>query len=312
MSAVAKLNKNIDKARSMVDNYKTLIVDEPENIAYQLTLGSLENHLSDLQGQLRRELEAREKEIVELRLKGNLAQNGTIPLSILADIAKYVSGAIYTSSQRIRKGKDPRGRIPNEVINTLDLRLAGISHGSTKLLLTGNTSPDLFGYSLLEDSLEKTFELLNSENTEQIAESITKIGPASVRRINAFLKTLINHNLEIDLTWSSPALEPHKWEGDNQKIQMMSNTFESITTSRPEMLNVVGELIMASLKGQFEVESIDGSTYRGIFPADLLPKIKELHVGDKVTCNIEKETILNNITNYKKISFMLIDIESKN
>ncbi len=44
-----------------------------------------------------------------------------------------------------------------KLYKTIDLRLEGIGKGSTILYISGKTSPDLYGNSIIQDTLEDIF-----------------------------------------------------------------------------------------------------------------------------------------------------------
>jgi len=311
MNTVAKLNQKIQEISGILNKCKSELSKAPNDLSHSLSLITVEGHLAELQAQLRHEKDVREKEVIELRLKGYLAENGTIPLSLLGDIVKSVANAISSTSQRLRKGTDPKRNISKEIINTLDLRLSGISAGSTRLHLTGKTAPDLFGYSLLENALENTFGLLNAQTPDELTESASKVGIRGTVQINRFLKKLSSTGLEVDVSWSSPTYESHKWSGTKDRILSISNTLESITSPEPEYIDFEGELVMASLRGQFEVRDEEENLYRGTFPSQLLERVKGLHIGETIKGMIEKKTILNETTGYKKDYYTMIEVKTR-
>jgi hypothetical protein len=292
----------------MISEEESLFASDPSNFAYKLTLQSLKDHLSDLQQQLVQEKTLREKEIIELRLKGLMAKDGTIPLSVLGHLARNFSDGLYAASQLVKSGKEVKGRIAPELMKTLDLRLAGIGVGSTKLYITGNNAPDLFGHSLLEESLQNTFSLLNAESGEQLTNVASQIGRRGLHRINAFLKTLASADLEAEIKWSSPTNEAFEWEGTQQRILAITNTLDSLTVAQPEVIQVQGILIMLSMRGSFEIRSTEGATYRGKLPLQLLDQTRQVHIGDDVSVELERKIIINELTGFEKAYYTLVSI----
>jgi len=311
MNTIAILREHIAETTAIADRYKSVLSEEPANIAYELSLTTIEKHIDDLQIQLKREKEIRDKEVVELRLKGKVAQYGSIPLSVLAGIAKNISEAITASSYYIKKGSNPKGRIPKEITDTLDLRLSGMAPGSTKLFLTGRISPDLYGNSLIEDSLENTFNLLNSESSEQLTESVSKVGVRSAKNINNLLKEINSSGLEAEISWASQFDRLFVWNGNKDNILKVINSLEKIKILESESIEYLGKLVTISLKARFEIEDETGVIYKGEFPTELLEDIKKLHIGDKVSGIIEKNTIINQVTDRKKNTYSLQTISPK-
>ena len=310
MNIIKNLQKKLEEANKIFKSYELILKNDPDNFAHKLSLGSLKHHISELQEKIKHEKMLRNIEVVEFRLKGTLAKYGSLPLHILGDLSKNLSEAILLASQNIKQGGTTRGRIPKDIINTLDLRLAGISPGSTKIFITGSTSPDLFGNSLLENSLENTFKLLKSETPEKLTESVSTMGIRGVNKIKGLLKTLDKSDLEAEMIWSSPSQQNYHWIGKKNVILTMSNSLDSIKSTEPELFQITGKLVMGSLKGQFEIEDKSGQSYKGRFPSALVNDIEKLHLGQIVETTIEMNSIINESTGQEKINYKLVSFNS--
>jgi hypothetical protein len=305
---IQRLQNRITEVTAMTEQEQRALAADPDNLALQLSLDSLTEHLSDLQHQLMQEKALREKEVVEIRLKGAKAREGSIPLGILGHIARNLSGGVYAASQLIRSGKELLGRVPPELEKTLDLRLAGLSFGSTRLFITGNNAPDLFGHSLLEDSLESTFGLLNANNPDDLTQTASQIGRRSIHRFNTFLKTLAAADLEAEISWSSPTNRTYTWQGGTEIILRLTNSLDSLTVTQPEILTVTGVLVMLNIRGSFEIMQEEGPAIKGKLPLQLLEQTRQVHVGDVVTAEVEEKTIINQTTGFAKAYYTLVSI----
>jgi hypothetical protein len=293
----------------IADNYKAVLAEEPDNFAYELSLITINKHIAELQHQLRREKEIREKEIIEFRLSGEIVKYGTVPLSILGDLIRNIADSVLSASYKIKKGINPKGAISKDIINTLDLRFAGIGPGSTRLFLTGKNLPDIFGHSLIEKSLEEILGLLNSKNHDELTEFASNIGIKSVQKIIKFLGTLNNADLEIEILWTSPSGKVLKWDGNSDNILWLSDFLEKLREVKSEYISYVGELIMGSLESRFKIKDETGTPYLGDFPDELKEDIKKFHLGDKVAGIIQKNVIINQITGLEKTNYTLLKIK---
>jgi len=308
-SSISQIQGQLNRASALFEQYQKLSAAHPKNIEYELSLITFEKHIKELQQQIYQEKLLRGKEIIWIRLKGEMAKFGTIPLDVLGELASNISGAILAGSQNLKEGGRLKGKIPKDIIHNLDLRFAGITSGSTCLILTGSLSPDLFGNSLLEDTLENAFGLLNAETPEQLTEIVPKLGVRSIMKINRLLKTLETTGLVTEFRWDSPTDKKIAWHGDEDKIRKLSEALLNIRIEEPQKIEVIGKLIMASLRGQFELETKRGFSYRGSFPSDLSGQVQKLHLGEYCKAAIEKKKIINLVTESEKIVYSLIDIK---
>lgn len=309
MNTIKKIDGELKGAYALKDEYEKILKNSPNNFAIKLSLKSINCHINQLHSSLREEKLTREKEVIFLKLIGGIAKFGSIPLTALSKISDNFSNSIYFTAAFIRHHDNFKERDLKEIITSLDLRLAGLYSGSTKLLITGELNPDLFGNSILESSLEKTFNLLNSENSESFITAVSNIGVKSSERLKELLKNLKNEKLEMDLSWHSPDGREYKWNGTNENIITIANTLQNIEISEPTIFKIEAELVTLSLKGNFEIRDTQNNYYRGKFILDILNNIKQHHIGDFVNCSIERKIIKNRATNQTKNIYRLLNIE---
>jgi len=308
MNEIQKIQNQIDETAKMLLQYETFLSEEPDNFSHKLSINSLKAQLTELEKQLRIEKAKRDKEVIEIRLKGRTA-NGTLPLEVLAKLADGLSGTVLNASYFIQFGRKMQKSKEKQVHDIVDLRLAGISTGSTKLFITANTAPDLFGRSIAEESLKHSFNLLQSESPEDLTESASKVGKESVKKLYKFLTSISNAELEVDLNWSSPTNERYEWQGSTQNLLKVAQSLTNIQMSEPEVIEFSGELITISLRGNFEIKSDVKQTIRGTFPNNLLEEIKTLTIGSFYSGKLEKRIIINLATESEKIYYTLLSIK---
>jgi carbon monoxide dehydrogenase subunit G len=307
MNEIQKIQSQIDAVAEMLVQYENLLAKEPNDFSHQLSIDSLKAQIAGLEKQMMYEKAKRDKEVIEIRLKGRTA-DGTIPLEVLAKLADGLSGTVLNASYFIQFGQKVKKIKVKEVHDIVNLRLAGISTGSTRLFVTANTAPDLFGRSLAEESLKHSFNLLQSESADELTESASKIGKESVRKLYKFITTISNAEMEVDLKWNSPTNENYNWDGNKQTLLRVAQSLTNIQMSDPETIDFSGELIAISLRGTFEIKLDDKRTIRGEFPNNLLEEIKTLTIGSNYAGKMEKQTIVNMATESEKVYYTLISI----
>jgi carbon monoxide dehydrogenase subunit G len=307
MNEIQKIQSQIDAVAEILLQFENLLAKEPDNFSHKLSIDSLRAQISGLEKQMVYEKAKRDKEVIEIRLKGRTA-DGTIPLEVLAKLADGLSGTVLNASYFIQFGQKVKKIKVKKVHDIVNLRLAGISTGSTRLFVTANTAPDLFGRSLAEEALKHSFNLLQSESADELTESASKIGKESVRKLYKFITAISNAEMEVDLNWSSPTSENYNWDGNKQKLLRVAQSLTNIQMSDPETIDFSGELIAISLRGTFEIKLEDKRTIRGEFPNNLIEEIKTLTIGSNYAGKMEKQTIVNMATESEKVYYTLIAI----
>ena len=229
----------------MIQTYREKYA-QSESVSLSLTIDSLQSQLEQLQEELYQENRKREKEIVILHLTGQQAHYGSLPLLTVSDITEDLAKGIFHVSKFIQYG-NTNPKDSNKIIQeTIDLRLYDVQRGSTKLMISGATSPDLFGTSILQESLDSIIDLLNSDSQEKVMEHIENVGSDSIPHIASLLKTLNENSLEVNLIWDSPSMNLEIWDGNKNNILKLYNTLTAIESPEIETKIYDGEVITVS------------------------------------------------------------------
>lgn len=308
MNVISKLQDQLELANKLRAEQLRAIEPGVNSFALELGLSSLEAHISDLEKQLRKEKEKRQKEVLELHLKGSIAQCGSLPLSVFAGIAGYISAALHTASARIRTGREPRGRIAESIRSSLNLRLVAIEPGSLKLVITADTSPDLFGRSMTEESFIALFNLLKAHDEFSLSDSVQIIGARSTKNISKLLNCFKKNDLALDARWTAPTGEQYEWQGTTYDITKILLSMDELQIQKPERIEVSGEVVLLSEKGRLDLKDDREYIHRCNFAHFLIAQVKKLHLGDKINCVINRTVIYNSTTELKKVTLDLAEI----
>ncbi len=310
MYSIERIEELLANSEDTLLKYENLLKDNPNSLFNKGMVKNTLEQMVELRSNLAFEKQKREKEIIDIRLKGKVAKVGKLPLDLLGEFAKSLSDCIIESSRKYQYGNKGGAKILTSIKNTVDLRFDRLVPGSTHILVTGNNSPDLFGNSMIENALINTFELLNVHNDSELMDKSEKYGGLGIKKLNKILNLSINNHLEFDLEWSSPNSKVFKWEGNFDRIKQLNNSISKIETITPEVIEISGTLVMQSLKGQLEIEDNDGKLFKVSFPMSFLEKIKEFQIGEDFSATIIKNTLKNSITKEEKASFELTTINS--
>lgn len=310
MYSIERIEELLANSEDTLQKYENLLKNNPNSLFNKGMIKNTQEQITELRSNLAFEKQKREKEIIDIRLKGKVAKVGKLPLDLLGEFAKCLSDCFIESSRKYQYGNKSGAKILASIKSTVDLRFDRLIPGSTHILITGNSSPDLFGNSMIENALINTFDLLNVSNDSELMDKSEKYGGAGIKKLSKILNLSVNNHLEFDLEWSSPNSKVFKWEGNFDKIKQLNNSISKIETITPEEIEISGTLVMQSLKGQLEIEDNDGKFIKVSFPMSFLEKIKEFQIGENFSAVIIKNTLKNSITKEEKVSFELAKINS--
>lgn len=260
----------------------------PDDFGSKLTLSSLRAHLDDLNRQAIL-LEAEEvRALVDLRLIGSQVSNGTIRLGLIAKIAAPLADVLTAAAHRYRYRDDDKPATWDRVSAMLDLRLAALGAGSTRLYITGNAAEDLTGHSLFDASMRQLFDLLNADQ-ESFFDSVHEMGPRASRAAETLLKAMEAENVSAELSWTSAGAKAYYWEGRSDRITQLRAMLEQTEERQTELVQLQGAVSLVSDTMRMHIREDGKSKATKIrYRKEQLPLIADLTVGQRVILEVER------------------------
>lgn len=300
------LKGRIQFVQKKLDHFSFL---EEMSFADRIMLDNMETYMSDLQAE-QRALDNQHplQDFMELRLKGVLVDFGSIPLDVLSILSGNLAALVHKAVHRFNSGKDSR-RVPSEIKNSLDLRLADLSPGSTKLGVTFSTGSCELVETVSSRAVKEIFSLLEAEDDETFISKIAEIGSQSTVNLRKIIEECQNNSLNFDLTWVGP------FSDGVRRISLSSDGIRRLT-DRLSMTNIInlpdehitGELAVLSMYGKLEVASEQGKI-KASYPIDMLKDIqKRYKVGEHVSLVASVSEVHNERIGVSRRNYMIKSI----
>lgn len=253
---------------------RNLAQTAPDDFFLQLAAKSQEDSAHATERMLALEEAEEVGELVDVRLIGPRA-DGSISLDFFIAAMEPLSKAWKLAAHRLRYGHDATRGVGADVVSALNLKLAGLAYGSTRVFVTGNAMPDLTGESLLQATLTQTFRLLNSKQ-EDFYDAVDAIGGKSAHQLSEFMKALDGAGLAAQFTWQSPKGRQF-WEGRSDEITRLRSLLD--TLREPERYEEVIEGRVAGITdtGRLDVRTDDGKVSIR-FPLKLTAQVQRLTI----------------------------------
>jgi hypothetical protein len=242
-------------------------------------------------------------ELMDLRFIGPRA-NGSISLDAFIKIADPLSKAWKAAAYRIRHGL-AEGRIGKEIADILNLKLAGIAGGSTRVLVTGNATPDLSGESLLQSTLQQTFRLLTATN-EEFYDAIDAVGGKAAHYMGDAMKEINSAGLSAEFTWYSPTGK-YIWQATSDEITRIKTLLATVAEPVTYEENISGSVSGITDTGKLELRTVDGKILIR-FPLDLTEKIQHLSIAKLTTLRVSTTRYWDAVGKRDVFKRLLIDV----
>ncbi|MBX4769481.1 hypothetical protein [Klebsiella oxytoca] len=285
---------------------ESLAQHKGRSFADDILYRSLDSHLSDLRAeQLAIENKHPLQDFMELRLKGVLVDLGSIPLEILSIISGNLAALVQKAVHRIGSGKDSR-RVPTDVKNSLNLRLADLGPGSTKLGVTFSTGACELVETVSSQAVKEIFSLLEAADEETFMAKISEIGSNSTINLKNIIDECERNSLNFDLTWIGPLSDGTKQVSINSDgIHRLTSRLAMTKISKLPDEIISGELAVLSMYGKLEIAS-DKGKIKASYPIDMLQDIQNRYkVGEHITLTASVSEVYNERINTSRRNYMI-------
>jgi len=279
------------------------------SFAYILAGQSMASHIDDLSQQLAMQEDRPILELVEFRLKANRFQDGSVPLNLVAKATDNIRQMLGHAALRLSHGGLNRKRVPEKLYDELDLRLAAILPGSSRLLVTTSAHRDLFDDGLAKSSLDRVFRVLESrgEGTEFL-EAVTDLGQSSARKMRQLLHLVSSESAELELSWRYSGETVRCWDGTDIALSAVMHALNVTELNSREELVLEGFIELLSKRERIHLLTESQKTIRILFPKRLLPRVSELHLDQYVRLRCSVTETNNPFTGESSTFYELLDV----
>jgi hypothetical protein len=244
-------------------------------------------------------------ELVDLRVIGPRA-NGSISLDWFIAAMEPLSKAWKLAAHRLRYGNEAERGVGQDVVSALNLKLAGLGYGSTRIFVTGNALPDLTGESLLQATLTQTFRLLNSHQ-DDFYDAVDAIGGKSAHQLSEFMRVLDGAGLAAQFTWQSPRGRQF-WEGSPDEITRIRSLLDTIREPEKYEEVLVGSVASITDTGRLDIRTDDGKISIR-FPLRLTDQVQRLTITSIARVKVETAKYWDSVERKDIYKRQLISVE---
>jgi len=221
------------------------------------------------------EQRARAGELIELRFMGERA-NGRLPLRALLDAVDPFERGMAHAAHRLHTGETARQPVQS-VRDLLGLEFAGLEHGSTRVLVLGDSRADLTGVNLFEATATQVFRFLNAKG-DDFYDAADAIGGQAARCIDDLLKETSGHGMTLEMSCQRDLLPWLSWRGTTDEIDRVRRLIE--TTQEPEVYEETLEGVVAALSDAGSITLRIGDEKRSVrFPLKLIKQAQQLTIA---------------------------------
>jgi hypothetical protein len=284
---------------------------EGGDFAYKLAARSLESHLDEL-SQIAIASEINPAfEMLDFRLVAPNLKTGSAPLDLVAKLTEEIRKTFGHAALRLKQGGINRSRIPKDLFQELDLRLAGLLPGSSRFIISAAANRDLLDDGISKGAIERVFAVLSSMGKgNEFLSAVNLLGPLAAKSLRECLKVIMSHSAEAEVTWKYSGEEILKWNGSKDALRSVTSALESTVVVEQEKILLQGKIELLSKREKIELRALEGKLYKILYPKSLLPIVSELHLEQTVSLYCQVTQTENPLTNESLIFYELIELKS--
>ncbi len=305
---ITEIESELSIVRGMSERDENKLLSSNNPLVDKILFSSSEKRRLNLEKRLYKAKAERAHELLDLRLMGT-QMTGSISLRSLVKIIEPLNSLLEHSSWRFWDKEGKTEKLDEHFSRLLDLRLAGIESGSTALIIMGNTSPDLTGYSALEEGLRNTFKLLTSSNDE-FSDHIHDVGLPACRALSKLMEIMEKQNIAAQFTWSGPE-QQYVWDGRPEEITRIKAILADIGEPKVTTEMFKGTVQVLSVRNRIEIYCPDAEQkIIANYHRSLSEEINELHLGELKEFIVEKTVYPLHISQKKRDAYTVKQINS--
>jgi len=299
----------IKKAQELLGESQVLA--DSGSFAYQLQVSSLRGHLEELETYEAIHSIEGAYELVDVRMIARSFHAGSVPLNILAKSADEIRKMIGYAALRFIHGGIGRKRVPPSLYDELDLRLAGILPGSSRLLIAAAAHRDLFDDGIAKHAINRIMDVLETGGRgTAFLESVADLGPFSAKSLREFLRIIRKNNGALELTWKYAGKNIKQWKASVEVISDVTSALEQMVLKEKEKRLLKGKIEMLSKRERLQLRTVEGDVLRILFPKRLFGDVAELHLDQEVSLFCQVTVSENPYTNEVSQHYELLEIRS--
>lgn len=304
-----RTRNHLEKAKDLLKG--AIQQAEAGSFAHQLEAISLRSHIDELETYEAIEAVGQSHELVDFRMIADKFQAGSVPLNILSKAAEEIRKMLGYAALRFTQGGIDRKRVPKELYEELDLRLAGVLPGSSRLLIAAAAHRDLFDDGIAKHAIQRIMEVLETggKGTEFL-DSVADLGPSSAKSLREFLRIIRSNSGALELTWSHAGSDVLRWSADAKAISDVTSALEHTVLKEQARQVLTGKIEMLSKRERIQLRANTGEVVRILFPKRLLPEVTELHLDQEVSLFCQVTVSENPLTNEFSHHYELIEVRS--
>lgn len=307
-----RMNEKIEATHNIIDTVKKQLteLDVPDYIQ-SLQMSSLNKRLEDLAKEEEELTSVLTKESLALSLHPPNLPTGQVPVRTLTVILGGLQDLSDSIANTLFNQPSEKGKIPQEILEQNELILRETRAGSFIAVLDAkHPEQTTLEEPIQSQTIAELFNLLEaSSGPEDLAETISKLGPRALKFYTAWTKSIKELNTPVEIEWQSSYHPLSRIHLDTKKADHIYSMLSDFSNTTEMEVEINGKLTGANIRTKsFEIVADDGDKITGKIKTDALNDVAQFGLNNECEADLLKVTVIGP-TNREKTSWTLRSIK---
>lgn len=303
-------NEKIQETESIIKDVDGILnkLDLPE-FAKKIQLDSLDKKLNGLKKENEDIHRTSDSEELIMTMHPKELPSGQISVRSLTTILGGFQNLSDSIANTLYNQPSEKGKIPQEILDFNEMIFKEARAGSFKAVLgLKHSTQSSIEEPVQSQTLSELFELLfSSEGEESLSDSISFLGPRTLRNYAEWTKTLRDSDTTVEVEWVSSFKGTTRVTINPEKAVSIHKMLSDFSDPSEEEVSLNGKLMGANVRTKtFEINTSDGEIISGRISKDALSGVASF-VLDK-ECNATLLKVTTKSRSKEKISWTLKSI----
>ena len=239
-------------------------------------------------------------------------KTGRIGAKTIGQFLGNLQRLVDSLGQAMSGNPTTRSGIPGTILNQTRLDPVGTYSGSFGIRLETNQEDDLFGMSLVNDSLEGLFDLLAAGyQAEKLTDRLTHLKVRVAKNYRDLLSTIETSLNAAYLTWSQPRSTRLRQDHiTRESARNIIAQIEAVTAAIQEDLSLDVTFVAGNIRNlRFEVHTLESNErFDGIIHEQAIDEVERITLGSSCRAILEPNLQVNEATGEERTTYTLLSI----
>lgn len=279
------------------------------DFAKKIQLDSLDKKMNALKKENEDILRTSDSEELIITIHPKELPSGQISVRSLTTILGGFQNLSDSIANTLYNQPSEKGKIPQEILDFNEMIFKEARAGSFKAVLELKHSPQSSSEEPVQSqTLSELFELLfSSGGEESLSDSISFLGPRTLRNYAEWTKTLRDLDTTVEVEWMSSYKGSSKVTINPDKAENIYKMLSDFSDPSEEEISLSGKLMGANVRTKtFEINTSDGEIITGRISKDALPEVASFVLDQQ--CNSILLKVTTKSKSKEKVSWTLKSI----